>query len=116
MKAFLIKNGLLVSPANGYRRTKKDVLVRDGKIARVEDEINEDLPVVDASGCIVTPGLIDIHTHCYPKAFLGLEPDVLGIHFGLQGKEPVDELLPAHFQAEHGHGKVLLEGHVLGNV
>ena len=35
MKAFLIKNGLLVSPANGYRRTKKDVLVRDGKIARV---------------------------------------------------------------------------------
>ena len=82
MKAFLIKNGLLVSPANGYRRTKKDVLVRDGKIARVEDEINEDLPVVDASGCIVTPGLIDIHTHCYPKAFLGLEPDVLGIQRG----------------------------------
>lgn len=82
MKAFMIKNGLLVSPANGYRRDKRDILVRDGRIAEIAGQINADLPVIDASECIVTPGLIDIHTHCYPKAFLGLPPDVLGIERG----------------------------------
>ncbi len=30
----------------------------------------------------MTPGFIDIHTHCYPKAFLGLDPDVLGLERG----------------------------------
>lgn len=83
MRALLIKNGLLLSPADGYRRDRKDILIRDGKIAQISDEINEaDVPVEDASGQIVTPGFIDIHTHCYPKAFLGLEPDVLGLQRG----------------------------------
>lgn len=82
MKAFIIKNGLLVSPANGFAGNRKDILVRDGRIAEIADRIDSDLPVIDASGCIVTPGLIDIHTHCYPKAFLGLAPDVLGIERG----------------------------------
>ncbi len=82
MRELVIKGGLLVSPANGYRRTKKDILVKNGRIAAVEDEIHAEGEVVDASGCLVTPGFIDIHTHCYPKAFLGLEPDVLGLERG----------------------------------
>lgn len=82
MKELVIKNGLLVSPANGYRRTRKDILVRNGRIAAVEDEIAWEGEAVDAAGCLVTPGFIDIHTHCYPKAFLGLSPDVLGIERG----------------------------------
>lgn len=82
MRAFVIKNGYLVSPVNGLCKAKKDILVENGKIAAIEDSIDRELPVIDAAGCIVTPGLIDIHTHCYPKAFLGLEPDVLGIQRG----------------------------------
>lgn len=82
MRELIIKNGLLVSPANGYRRTKKDILIKNGRIAAVVDEISQEGAIVDASGCLVTPGLIDIHTHCYPKAFLGLEPDVLGLERG----------------------------------
>lgn len=82
MKDFVVKNGLLLSPANGYHREKKDIRVHNGKIAEIADEIKSELPVVDASGCVVTPGFIDIHTHCYPDTFLGLHPDVLGLQRG----------------------------------
>lgn len=82
MKSLLIKNGLLLSPVNGYDQVKKDILIKDGKIAQIADEINADTEVVDASGCLVTPGLIDIHTHCFPISYIGLEPDVLGLERG----------------------------------
>lgn len=84
MKSLLIKNGLLVSPVNGYERVQKDILIQNGKIAMI-GEMSESADVdciADAKGCIVTPGFIDIHTHCYPDTFLGLAPDVLGIERG----------------------------------
>lgn len=84
MKSLLIRNGLLVSPVNGLRRTQQDILVKNGKIAAIGSQLPDDgvEEVIDAEGCIVTPGFIDIHTHCYPKAFLGLAPDTLGLERG----------------------------------
>lgn len=82
MKDFIVKNGSLLSPVNGYLRDKKDIRVHNGKIEEIADSIDGELPIIDASGCVVTPGFIDIHTHCYPDTFLGLEPDVLGIQRG----------------------------------
>lgn len=84
MESLLIKNGSLVSPVNGYRRDEADILVKNGRIEKIGRnlEAEDGMQVVDASGCIVTPGLIDIHTHCYPRAFLGLAPDTLGIERG----------------------------------
>ena len=82
MREFVIRHGKVISPANGYHGEEKDILVRDGKIAEIADRIEGGGEVIDAEGCIVTPGFIDIHTHCYPKAFLGLDPDVLGIQRG----------------------------------
>ena len=66
MSSLLIRNGRVVDPANKLDAIR-DVLVRDGVIAGVEVpgafagvEIAER---VDATGCIVAPGLIDIHVH-----------------------------------------------------
>ena len=65
----LIKNGRVIDPANKVDR-KCDVLIVDGRIAEVGEEIeNSKLKtksyrtVIDATGKIVAPGLIDIHVH-----------------------------------------------------
>jgi dihydroorotase len=45
-----------------------DIGVRDGKVERVERDIPPSVvgKVVDARGCIVLPGLVDLHTHLFP--------------------------------------------------
>jgi dihydroorotase len=58
----LIKNGRLIDPANGIDK-QCDVLVADGKIAEVGKVRKSTDTVIDATGRLVTPGLIDIHVH-----------------------------------------------------
>src|SRR5918993_2189120 len=60
----LLKGGRLVDPAN-RRDGMFDVLVEDGRIARVGRDIPVDGSEIFevARGWIVTPGLIDIHVH-----------------------------------------------------
>ena len=56
----LIKNGHVIDPANG-RDEELDILINDGVIAEVGKSIATDdfeLEVIDASGLVVTPGLI----------------------------------------------------------
>ena len=62
----LIKNGRVIDPANRVDE-KCDVLIIDGKVAEVgklngavEKSVER---VIDATGKLVTPGLIDIHVH-----------------------------------------------------
>ncbi|MCX5646236.1 MAG: dihydroorotase [Phycisphaerae bacterium] len=62
----LIKNGRVIDPANQLDKTC-DVLLVDGKVAEVgnlngavEKTVTR---VIDATGKLVTPGLIDIHVH-----------------------------------------------------
>lgn len=82
MKTLTIKNGRLISPVNGLHGDAGDIVVKDGRIAEVGSDLEAQGEVIDAKGRYVTPGFIDIHTHCYPKAFLGLSPDVLGLDRG----------------------------------
>ncbi len=59
----LIKNGHVLDPAAGCDGLY-DVLAEDGKVARIAPEIQEEADqVIDASGCWVVPGLIDLHVH-----------------------------------------------------
>lgn len=62
----LLKNGHVIDPANA-RDAVMDVAVLDGKIASVGADINPDTAahVVDVTNHIITPGILDIHTHVY---------------------------------------------------
>jgi dihydroorotase len=73
----LIKGGTVVDPGEGLHGTL-DVAIADGMIAALEADIpeNRSRQVTDASGKLVTPGLIDLHTHIYWGAtHLGIDPD-----------------------------------------
>ncbi len=70
-KDLIIAGGIVVDPAGGIEGMR-DVLVRDGRIAAVERRIlvrrakkgrKPDFEAVDARGCWVVPGLIDLHVH-----------------------------------------------------
>jgi dihydroorotase len=60
----LLKNGRVIDPVNG-RNGAFDVLIEDGRIARIEPNLAaEGSEVMEIpSGHIVAPGLIDIHVH-----------------------------------------------------
>jgi dihydroorotase len=63
MKSIVIRGGEVVD-ATGTRRA--DVLVEDGRIAAVAEGSAADLAAdvtLDAGGCVVAPGLVDLHTH-----------------------------------------------------
>lgn len=63
MKIAII-NGRVINPANGFDRIC-DILIDNGKIVSIKKltKIPENAKIIDAKGKIVSPGIIDIHTH-----------------------------------------------------
>ena len=73
----LIKGGTLIDPAQNIH-ANKDVAFSNGVVAAVDDNLSnaDALEVLDASGCLVTPGMIDLHVHVfYGVSHYGIEPD-----------------------------------------
>ncbi|MCA9295374.1 MAG: amidohydrolase family protein, partial [Phycisphaerales bacterium] len=65
--SLLIKGGRLIDPAGGLDATG-DLLLRNGCVADISTtpggiSVNADTRIVHVPGCIVCPGLIDIHVH-----------------------------------------------------
>jgi dihydroorotase, multifunctional complex type len=63
MSALILKGGRVIDPA-AQRDEICDILIEDGVIRQVGKDLRADgAEVYDASGKIVTPGFIDMHTH-----------------------------------------------------
>ncbi|WP_336489429.1 amidohydrolase/deacetylase family metallohydrolase [Methylobacterium nigriterrae] len=131
----LLRGGRVICPASGIDGIR-DVALRDGRIAAVEDAIipSSAAEVVDVSGKLVLPGMIDTHAHVYQYVTgrFGLNPDMVGVRSGVttvvdQGG-PSCMTLPGfrHFIAERSETRVLaflsaylvggLEGHFYPNL
>jgi N-acyl-D-amino-acid deacylase len=60
----LVIRGGRVVDGTGAPALRADVGIRDGRIATVAAELKAGAAeIVDATGCIVTPGFVDVHTH-----------------------------------------------------
>jgi len=84
-KDLLIKGGKVVDPSqeiNGIR----DILIRDGRIAGLGKNFDASrADVFDASGMIVMPGLIDLHTHLREPGFEEAETILTGCEAAARG-------------------------------
>ncbi len=59
----LIKNGRVLNPSENLDKVM-DILVEDGRIKEKKEQIETDADkIIDAKGCYVMPGLIDLHVH-----------------------------------------------------
>lgn len=63
----LIKNGRVMDPATGTDAVT-DILIEDGRIRQMGNGLSAD-QVLDASGLVVAPGLIDTHVHFRDPGF-----------------------------------------------
>ncbi len=81
MGSVLLRNGRVIDPASGVD-TVCDLLVREGRIFAVGKGLHDDqADVIDCTGCLVLPGLIDTHAHVYQHVTgrFGLNSDMCGV-------------------------------------
>ena len=85
MYDLIVKGGIVVDPSQNLHGIS-DVAIEDGKIAKISTDIpaEESKRVVAVQGKVVTPGLIDIHTHVYSGVTdNGVDPDIGGVRAGV---------------------------------
>src|SRR5467141_1261048 len=82
----LLRGGRVICPASGIDGIR-DVAIRNGRIAAVQSDI---LPtsareVIDVTGKLVLPGLIDTHAHVYQyvSGRFGMNADMVGVQSGV---------------------------------
>lgn len=83
---FKIKGGNVIDVATG-RQGHYDIYIDKEKIVRVEksgSQVYETKEELDATGCLVTPGLIDLHVHVFQGTVgMGVAPDSVGVQQGV---------------------------------
>ena len=77
--SLLLRNGRIVDPACNIDQTA-DLLIENGLISRIESGITppEDTEVIDVTGKLVSPGLIDMHVHLRDPGYVEKETLITG--------------------------------------
>ncbi|GAA4454927.1 amidohydrolase/deacetylase family metallohydrolase [Phytohabitans houttuyneae] len=81
----LLAGGRVIDVGGGHVG-RYDVAVRGGRISAVASALppHDAREVVDVTGCLVAPGLVDLHTHVHPGAtYWGIHPDPVAWHSGV---------------------------------
>ena len=82
-----IKNGLCIDPGTGMRQIC-DILTKEDRILWIGENLEEresfrklprhEIQTIDAEGCIVAPGLVDVHVHFRDPGFTAKEDILTG--------------------------------------
>ncbi|MGE3247956.1 MAG: 8-oxoguanine deaminase [Beijerinckiaceae bacterium] len=116
-RTLLVKNAATVVTMDETRRelTGCDILCRDGAISEIGPDISaRDAETVDASGCVVTPGLVNTHHHLFQTLTRAVPGGQDALLFGwLQSLYPIwSRMRPDafHASAQLGLAELALSG------
>ncbi len=105
MNDLVLKNGRVIDPSQGLDRVT-DIAFADGKVAAIGDGLSG-TDMRDVSGKIVSPGLIDLHTHVYwGGTSLGVEAELLARTGGVTTFIDAGSAGPGNF---HGFRRHVIE-------
>jgi imidazolonepropionase-like amidohydrolase len=87
----LVTDVAVLDPADGVVVTHQDILIEDGRVARVGADLMADAEVLDGAGSVAVPGLWDMHVHTFDETTLPtfLARGVTGIRH--MGGAPIHE-------------------------
>ncbi len=114
----VITGGQVIDPGRGVD-APLDVAIKDGKIAKVAAGIDasQGERSIDASGHIVTPGLIDIHAHIFEHGVgNGLDPDLAGVRSGVTTIVDAGSAGSANYDGFHQYIVGTAKTRVLANI
>ena len=67
--SILIRNGIVIDPAS-KRQEQADVLIEDGIVKKIAPQITQEADKqIEAEGCYVMPGFVDLHVHLREPGF-----------------------------------------------
>jgi len=105
MNDLVLKGGRVIDPSQGIDKVT-DIAFADGKVAAIGDGLSAE-DTRDVSGKIVSPGLIDLHTHVYwGGTSLGVEAELVARSGGVTTFVDAGSAGPGNF---HGFRKHVIE-------
>jgi cytosine/adenosine deaminase-related metal-dependent hydrolase len=76
MKRLIFRGGTVLTMEQGDRPQVADVLIEDDQIKAIGIDLSvDDAEEIDATGCIVLPGLVDTHRHVWQAGLRGVTGD-----------------------------------------